>query len=438
MLALSVPPRAGLQILLPASLTIGLYNNKFIIPSPKSLFSVKENPGSWLAHMLIESFDLYGLSPYEVSDKLTNTLKDGIYVHTSMSVHYLDLAKVMRNPYIPTGWGINAATYISGYINLPGDIFATVFSPTSGLQAGNTLTFKDLSAYIEIVTDFRAAFGRQGRKHLSILQWDNIKAAWGVSILYRLGHALLQLETKEGKITYSRNNVLSINGHSKMTTTGTGLHSNYQYTNPFREGIPANGLGLGISGSVSLITDNASLSLYMMDFGPMTWYGDLQQSNIVIQSDSLYFFDFLQNKEFNTFDVGSLKDRKKMIQPLETVLFLDYSYRWKLRKIKDQFFQNFSAYRIISAGFQQPLITRLNIKKVPIVLVAFENGFFNGTLPCKIGWTFGGRERLSSFIEFSQISPGVNFSLWYKAVSNSFFIPSKGTGFGITSRIFWN
>lgn len=438
MLSCAAPPMLGIQTILPISLTLNISSDKFIIPSPQSLFFLDDNPGNWIAHMLRESFDIEGLPPKEVSRVITEKLNNGMNLQTSMSVPFLKIAYNNDKSPISTGWGFSSTTSTNGFVHLPGSIFSTIFSSTSGLQQGNTLNFEDLAALFNVVTDFRFGFSRTVKKQFSFLNLNNISMSWGIDILYRMGHAMFKLKTNTGKIIYSKDNILSIRGHSTITTAGTGLHNNYQFSNPFENGIPVNGHGIGISGGTTFYTENNALSVNLLDLGSMIWKTGLKRSDITIRADSLYLYNMFANQENNSIetDVGAFQESNYSSEILSTAFSIKFSHIWKLKNTSDPVLKNLSYYRIIMLGYDQLISKQEDFKRYPVFSLAFENAFFNRSFPCRIGWTFSNKECYSSFIELEQVSKGLTFSVYYKAYSDFFFRGRKGGEVGITSHFF--
>ncbi len=435
LLSIAEAPYASLQTILPFSISFTFRNDKFITPSPASLLTAAKKPGTWVAHLLTESFDLSGLSPNQVSQRLTEKLENGINFFTTINLPLIKIARNMSHDTYSLGWGLSVVPHIKGSIHLPGSFFSLIFSSTSGLQSGNTLIFKDLNAHMEISTDFRTSLGQKFQRNFTLFNRYPFKMAWGAEILYKMGHSLFEFKTHQGKISFSRSNVLTINGHSTITTSGIGLQNN---SSPSNKGFPLNGNGLGISGGLAFYNDKMAFLLNILDFGFMKWKTGLQQSNIIINSDSLYLLNILDNSQESIIEFGKFNRTKKMVKSLETMITFDWSLRSQVRHNSLPAFKEISAYRILSAGVIQPLYKQVGLKRKPTFIFTLENGFFDGTMPLRLGWTFKDKQNFSSYVEIIQISKGPTFSIWYRAISDFVFRWRRGGEIGIKSHFFWD
>jgi len=437
-LSIVEPPASGIQTLFPASVTFILSCDKFTIPSPLNLIFLSSSPESWIAQMLQQSFNLSGLSPVEVSKRLTEKLHNGIYIDSKV---YLPLIKIAGSnskiPFIP-GWAVSIIPYTDGFVHLPGSLFALLFSSTDGLQQGNTLNFSDLTANMEVATDFRITAGRRSGKSIFFLPWLNTQIASGFELLYRMGHAFIKLETNEGKISYTSDNILRISGHSLITTAGIGLHDNYHMSNPFSEGLPVNGHGIGASGGVCFYNEKYALSCDIIDFGIMRWKTGIQQSNIFMQGDSLYLFDVVNNPGDSLLTISNFKEKNGKTSMLNSALLINFSYRTKYSDKYDPIMKQISSYRIAGAAYKQPLTWQRFKRNNRTIAVYLENGFLEGTCPFRIGWIYQDRDNYSSYIELEQMTKGLSFKIWYHAMYDYIFRWRKGGVIGISSHFFWN
>lgn len=431
-------PNTVIQSLLPVSANFHLSNDKFIIPAPLSLMYAKENPGCWLAFLLRESFDLSGMNPQQVSHTLTEKLQDGVAVETRITIPYFQFTRNGLHLSDQSGAGIGICSYFKGMVHLPGGIFTSIFSPEKGLQPGNTIGFTDLAADIEIGTDFHLSYGRRLKKEFFLKRIHHIQTAWGIDLMYRMGHSILLLETNQGEISFSKENILSIKGESVITTAGIGLEDNYQFQSPFKNGFPINGHGFGITAGLTFYTEQLSLSFGIDNLGIMIWDTGLRQTKILINADSLYLLDLLQDPSNAATLNSSFTKRSSLTLPLETSFKLQFSYKWHIPVRYHTALRDFIQYHIFSLGYNQPLVKDMRRPVFPVITAMIENGFVNGTFPCRIGWTLGSRKQCTSFIEVEQVTKGLTFSIWYRAVADLLFRSKKGAEIGIRSHVFWD
>ena len=432
LLPITEPPYMGL--VLPSSVHANFSNNKFFIFDPRYLFDKNNNTIQWVSYLLQKSFDLSNQSPKKSSEILSEELKNGIFVTSNL---FIPIFNFSQNKPDSLGWGAKIKFNIRGLTHVPGSVFLSVFSYTHGIQPGNTLQFDDLSSYYEATTDFHVSLGTSFPRGRPTKKKSKMHLSWGVDMIYRMGHAFVQLETKHGEISFSKNNILSVKGHSVITTSDTGICENYQLNNPFKNGIAINGNGFGISGGLTLYNNRSSLSINVLKLGTMIWHTGVMQADFIIEDDSLFLFDFFQGKKYQKYRT-SFSKKERHIQSFETNLACEYSYRWNNLKLQKKSQGSFSKYLITYFGYNQPLITRVSQKKTPDFSIAFENGFFKGMLPLQIGWTFGSYDLYTSFIQLKIIANASTFSLVYRSISDYLFRWNRGIEIGLKTHYFWN
>jgi hypothetical protein len=384
--------------------------------------------------LLQERFGLSNQTPKKSSKILSEELKNGIFITSNL---FLPIFSFSQNKPDSLGWGVKIKFNIRGLTHVPGSVFLSVFSCTNGIQPGNKLEFDALSSYYETTTDFHVSLGRGIPKATLFKNSLKMNLSWGIDLIYRMGHAFIQLETREGEISFSNNNILSVNGHSIITTSDTGICENYQLNNPFKNGIAIRGNGFGMSGGLTLYNNKSSISVNLLKLGTMIWHTGVMQSDFIIEDDSLFLLDFFQGKKYQKYR-NSFTKKDRHIQSFETNFALEYSYRWNSIKTQKDSHGNFSDYLIAYFGYYQPVITRVFTKKTPSFSTAFENGFFRGILPLQIGWTFGSYDMFTSFIQLKIIANASTFSILYRSISDYLFRWNKGIEMGFKIHYFWN
>jgi hypothetical protein len=251
-----------------------------------------------------------------------------------------------------------------------------------------------------------------------------------------MGHAMLLVTADSGCLIYSNAESMKLSGQSRIITTGMGIRDDLTFGNPFENGFPANGHGGGISGGVSLTHANTALSIYIRDAGVMVWNRGLSEARAALSGDSLNLIDVTKSSSVG-FSNGTLQDRDPLVTPLMTRLLMEFSYRWEPRFLDRRDVEQVSAYRLITLGYRQPLVSKFGLRAKPTFGVSLENGFGRGAMPLRVGWTFGGWERVTSCIEYEAISDGLTFAIWYRAIGDGLFRLRKGAEIGVTMQVLW-
>src|SRR5512133_2051846 len=150
-LGLDKSPRGGLFIPL-TCVGVGVWSDKLALsPFNKYVLDDMDQYSDLVAHILNKSFDLDGLNPDQVSDKLTEEFKGGLKVYSGARVSLLNAAWKQ--------FGFDITTHADEEMHVPeGPLFA-IFSRDKGLLEGNTLGFRDFKEEAYWGTDFTFHLG---------------------------------------------------------------------------------------------------------------------------------------------------------------------------------------------------------------------------------------------------------------------------------------
>ncbi|MBD3320336.1 MAG: hypothetical protein GF350_04490 [Chitinivibrionales bacterium] len=429
-------PSSGLQFpsFFPCIGHIG--NNEIIIPEPFSLLTGRVTAGNYFSRLMIESFELEGLTPDQVSARIASCLSRGLELRSSLTIPLLKCVQAAHAFSSTAGYGLDISSHFNGVLFFPGEPLAAVFSSKRGLQPGNTIAFNNFAAEIEMCTDFTAAFSRNSGT-LSLARLGEIQSHWGIALSCKLGHSFLLMKTDRGQIVYSTDNILSMQSRGKIIAAGLGFHERYKIDNPLKSGFPCNGWGFGLNGGMVLRKKNAALSVYARNIGFMAWNKNILQADISLQADSIFAWNLINGTQTVNSDPGTFTKRKPFVYPLHGRMLAEFSYRWRNPEHLQRKLDNLSSYRIVSAGYHQPLCNRNGIPTRPGASISLENGFLKGTVPVRISWLLGEWEKYASCIEFKLVDREFTYTIWYRSIGDLLFRPRTGLEIGAVFHVFW-
>lgn len=406
-----------------------LGNNKLVVPNPLSLITRFDQVNSWIANLLIESFELEGLTPTEVSKTISDQLKDGIDTYGSMTIDVLDYAHHEDLDTSAYGFGFNCQMATSGQVHIPGDFCKIIFSPTQGMQPGNILTFEDLESQAECATAFQISYGRTIYPRQKFLK--QCKVSLGATISYYLGHFFWLLKMQNGEINYTSDNILSLHGN------GYTIASDNPQT-IFSQGVPIKGNGIGLTIGGIAVYKNYALSLNISDIGAMFWNTGMIRADFSIDEDQFYLSDLLSGNDSSIVSISKRKTDHPLTTPLPTRLLASISTRFDLPSALQDKLGNLSLYRICTIGYYQPLASRFSSSLAPKMVLKFENGFFCGSLPLHLGWILGGTEQWTSFVEVQMVGQELTYAIGYRTPGDGLFRLRKGFDFDVCARFMWD
>lgn len=436
--SLSNTPSFGIRLPFPLTTTLSLSNNKFSVNDPTEFLYLNGNYSAWISGILQNSFELDGLTPKEVSNKLTEELKDGMDLAVSFDGDYLKIAKSFYRKGVYEGVRMGIKSNTSAELHIPGDAFSLLFSYQDGLQKGNVIDFSSLQGYFQFSTDLFVAYGREMRPVLKIGE-NSFKFALGGAIAYRMGHLMMLADMQDGYLIYNEDNVLNLHSNLKIKSAGIKFDENLNINVGSGLSEYVNGHGFNFSGDFSFYSKKLLLSLGISNIGLIYWNDNLYSLKASFSKDSLTLLGIMEegiedsiitHGEFDgvykhyskgTFDfsVSFYSDKKNSHFPVD------------LKKLSNA--------RAIKFGYRQPIIGGVLKDYTPDFSFIAENEFFNGIMPVKIGWTFKTNGESTSFFQLRQVvTKGLSFTVAYCAREDPFFRWNKGCEIAISSNVYFD
>jgi len=404
------PALVGLDVLQRNRLTLlstslGMWNDKIALPL-SNMFSVK----SYVTELMRESFGIRsGLSPDEVSQKLTDELRDGIYL----------CAGVRNSPvdYASRGFGFSIKVYGDADIKVPGGLFMPFFSATEGLLVGNKLDLSEARMSEISATEIGFKLGRS----VAIPFIDDYtrldEGAVGVNVKALIGHNYININANgDGAIYYD-----SVSNRYISTASLDLLSAKVGY-------------GLGLDVGTVFHNDNHAVSVDILDIGMIQWDKKSVRRGKITLGD----LDLNKKDSSDFFDVGPLTSGDSgyaMWLPMS--LNVGYLYHLDLSPYYGIGIGAILNYLSASLGYNQQLLLGPGKNTYsPRFSAGATLGFLGGYLPVSYGITVGGAEKLASTagLEFGKSG---SFGLYYKATGSPILLPRNGFEVAFSQTTVW-
>jgi outer membrane protein OmpA-like peptidoglycan-associated protein len=437
-------PKGGLFIPLTCA-GVGVWSDKLALsPFNKYVLDDMEQYSDLVAHILKKSFDLDGLNPDQVSDKLTEEFKGGLKVYGGARVSLLNFAWGQ--------FGFDITTHTDEEMHMPeGPLFA-IFSRDKGLLEGNTLDFSDFKQEGYWATDFTFHLGLPVQVPVLHKLFGLRYGAGGLGVRYVMGHSMLKAQMDDAHLAYKTNNQLEATGTMTVQTAGLG------YSGPWRKddltGLPVNGHGVGIDLGGILYDKHGSLTVNVQNLGVLFWTNNLQEVKYRIQKENLDAYDIIKGidevgndwdslrleifgkpGEYISGSNDTLKDAKVLAMMLPATLDIGYTYSWDNSSNEKKNIKMLARTATAGVNYNQHLSRGPGRSFVPRLSIGGEAGTLNGVVPVRAGFAFGGPEKFASALGLGVNLKYFSINASYKAIGHLLFVPSKGSEFatGITA-----
>ncbi|MBN1306742.1 MAG: OmpA family protein [Chitinispirillaceae bacterium] len=443
-------PRSGLMF--PGTmLGVGAWSDKLALsPFNKYWTDSLRETSALVTKILNKSFDLEGLTPDEVSDRLTKKLKGGVAAYAGSRVSLMNLG-VNR-------FAFDVTTHIDEEVKLPEGPLMMIFSRDKGLLAGNRLDFSTFSQEAVWATDFTVSLGLP--VSIPVLH-DLFKldfGAGGVGVKYVMGHSVLRAITERGEIYFDdAGNELSVDGEVRIQTAGFGFSGPWRSSNVFEEGLPVSGHGIGIDMGGILYNDRGTLTINFSNIGVLLWMKDVKDVTYRIKKDDLDVYDILNGideadendgdanlyifnrdeDEYISKDNDTLKDGNGFVTWLPAALNIGYSHSWDFSRTQKQAMRLLADYAHAAVNYEQALAKTPGRRFIPRLSIGGEAGVLRGFLPLRLGYVFGGPELIASAVGGGLNFRYVSINASYKAIGHLFFVPRRGMELAAGLNVNW-
>lgn len=402
-----------------------------------------------ISKILRKSFAIDGLSPDEVSKKLTEGFKGGVMSYAGY-----------RQSLVNLGWNriaFDIATHFDEEVKIPEGPLMMIFSKTDGLLPGNTLDFSTFKQDAVWATDFSFHFG------LPVIVpalHDFFKlryGAGGIGVKYVMGHSILKATTERGRVYFDDvGNEVDVDGSVKIQTAGMGYSGQWDSKKLFSNGLPVSGHGIGFDVGGILYDDHGTLTVNFHDLGVLFWMNNVQDVTYGIKKNNLDAYDIIRGieeaedgqdpnlkifnrnaNEFISSPDDTLKEGNGFVSWLPAAFNIGYAYSWDLSHMAKQEMRYLANYINASANFEQALARGPGRRFIPRLSLGGEAGALKGYLPVRIGYVVGGSELFASAVGLGVNLPHCSINASYKAMGNPFFIPKRGMELAFGVHVSW-
>jgi outer membrane protein OmpA-like peptidoglycan-associated protein len=430
LLGLDRPPTGGVLFIPVTNYSIGYWSNKLALSPFHNYFGDAEQT---VDNLLQRSFDFSG-SPSQAADRVKNQLKGGADIYAGTRI---GLFNHTNNFYaIDVTTGFDEALHIpEGALYLPisferGDNYdfssfrqTGVWATTISLQLGLPVTIPQLHKI------FKLDYG-----------------AGGFGVKYIMGHSVLKADAPEGSLYYNeQTNELDVNTEIHILTAGSGIHGNLdRFENPFKNGLPINGHGIGMDIGGILYDEKSALSINFSNIGVLLWMNDVREATYPIRKSDLDLFDIVDgvqkadgdsatfvifNRDLNEYfpsAADSLTPTSGFAMFTPFSINIGYSRMWTLKYSSKKRMRLLTEYVTAAANYKQNLNRWPGTSFIPRLSLGGELGALRGYLPLRMGFVLGGSERFASSLGMSLNFKYFSINGAYKAVGTPWFQPSKG------------
>jgi len=450
LLGMERTPRAGLMF--PGTMAgVGVWSDKLSLsPFNKYWTDSDRETSALITKVLTKSFDLEGLSPEEVSDRLTKELRDGVKIYAGGRVSLLNL-----------GWNrlaFDVTTHIDEAMTVPEGPLMMIFSRDKGLLPGNRLDFSSFHQEAVWATDFTASFGLPVNIPVLHEFFRLEQGAGGIGLKYVMGHSVLKATTRKGEIYFDDDsNQVVVDGEIDVQTAGFGFSGPWRTSNPFEDGLPANGHGFGIDLGGILYDDHGTLAVNFKNIGVLFWMKNVRDATYRIKKDDLDAYDIIDGIDEANSDDGdpnlyifnrnageylstkndTLEEGNGFVSWLPAALNIGYSYSWDFERTEKQSMRMLAQYAHVAINYEQALAKTPGRSFVPRISLGAEAGALRGFLPVRIGYVIGGSERIASAVGLGLNFRYVSLNGSYKAIGHPFFVPKRGVELAAGLNINW-
>lgn len=454
--ALHNPALSGVERIPIAGLSVpglmfgtGIWSDKLAI-SPFNRYwvdSLRES-SALITKVLKKSFDLDGLTPEEVSRKLTEELKGGIGIYTGFRMSLINFGM--------NRFAFDVTTHIDEESRIPEGPLMAVFSETDGLRPDKSLDFTDLRQDGIWATDFSFSMGMPFT-FAPVNDFLRLRhGSVGAGVKYVMGHSILKASADRGSIYFDTStNSYVVDAEIDVRTAGLGLSGPWRMESMFKNGLPVSGHGFGIDLGGILYDKHGTLSVSFNNLGCIFWTNSPKGKVYRIRKDDLDLYDIIDGVRMAENEDGDpllyifnkpsdeIPDENDTLENISTfatalpmALNIGYSWSWdysdnSLRK------RLLAQYVNTTANYEQALARSPGRRAIPRLSMGAEAGTMAGYLPLRMGFVFGGAEKVASTLGLGIDCRHADFNISYKAIGTPVFVPKRGFELAVGLRVSW-
>jgi outer membrane protein OmpA-like peptidoglycan-associated protein len=441
-------PSGGLLLAPITNYGTGYWSDKLALSPFSFLAHIPNDSANTLAFIkdvMRNSFDLTDVddtSGYEQSRKMTDKFKGGAGIYSGFRTSLLSFAHKR--------FAFDVTTHMDEEMHIPEGPLYMVFSADKGLLRGNKLDFGNFNQEGIWATDFTVQLGLPVTIPALHDFFKLRYGAGGVGVKYVMGHSMLKASsTPDSYIKYDADsNAIAMNGHFTVQTAGAGLHGPWESQNPFDNGFPINGHGLGVDIGGILYDDNAALSINVQNLGVLFWTNNVKTVTYDVKKNNLDLYSLIRGIDtygktdsaiYSLFgnraagEVGNITSRDTLDNAASAVttwlplsLNIGYARIFDFTKADNKKLYILADYANVAVNYEQQLTPGPGRSYIPRISIGSEFAMLHNFLPVRMGFVMGGPEQWAS-----ALGMGLNFRYFsiqgaYKSIGNWWFNPTRG------------
>ncbi len=390
--------------------------------------------GNYMTAVIKNSFNIRnGDSPEETSEKMERRLRRDINCYAHVSYRPLRISGDRGN--------MELRVYSDFAMKIPSDLFGVLFA--GELTAGGSIDVSNLQS--QAVTAVAITGGGKSIRPVPSHLQRFLTGRGGtfkkvVSLDLITGVAFAEVQATSGELTVDDDgNAFSFHGEADVLTAGTGLHDEFEFTNPFESGFTPAGYGASFDLGFEIADNKRAIALYFNNIGAMRW-NNVMKSTAQIHIDSLDVESIVSNGDDSDLmtspTVDSLVDIGSVWRPVGTnfsigmVQVLHTSSRNSPQSM-------YSRQLRVYGEYQQSVTRYPGSSFIPRVKLGVENDFLMGALGTGYYLVLGGSENLASGLNLRLFSGSwFTLDMEYKAFGSPILYPKRGFGISAVTQIF--
>ena len=438
-------PIGGLLLVPLTDYGVGYWSDKLALSPFSFLAHIPTDSANTMAlikDVLRNSFDLKdAMTPEEVSKKITETFKGGTSIYGGFRTSLL--------AFTHKRFTFNVTTHLDEELRIPEAPLYLIFSNEKGLRRGSKLDFSDFKQQGIWATDFSIQLGLPVNIP-ALHEFFKLKyGAGGVGVKYVMGHGLFEGSSTKGSNIYydSVTNSIQMKGSFSFNTSGVGFSGPWKWKNPFEQGFPINGHGIGVDIGGILYDENAALTINFQNIGVLFWTNNVKTVTYNFQKDNIDLYSLISGINSHkdpdsainewlgdrstgaTFPLSkdTLENAPSAITTmLPLSLNIGYGYTFDFTKAENKKLYILADYANIAVNYEQQLTSGPGRSYIPRLSLGSEFAFLHNFMPLRMGFVLGGPEMWAS-----ALGMGFNFRYFsihgaYKAIGSFWFAPNRG------------
>jgi hypothetical protein len=424
------------RIELPLNIQNAVYSDRIALTPYKEIVDLDDPEvlSDFITVTLKNSFNIRDNdSPEETSEKIEKRLKHDVNIYSHLSYRPLLVSGDHAN--------MEIRAYSDVSMRIPGDIFGVIF--TGQLSPGGTVDVSNLQS--KAVTALAVSGGGKSVRPVPNFLKPLLPSKKGlikkiISLDLITGVAYAEVQATSGEIFIDETGAaLSFHGEAELLSAGTGLHSKFEFENPFINGFTPAGYGASLDLGFEISDDKRAVALYLNNMGAMRW-NNVQKSIIAMHVDSLDVEEIASggSKANDLTDprVDSLVDIGSLWRPVQTnfsVGIVQVLHSAPKRSAKSLYSRQLRVY----GEYQQAVTPYPGASYIPRIKMGIDNDFLSGGIGAGYNIVLGGPEHLASGLNLRFFN-GSSFTIdmAYSAYGTAILFPKRGVSISLVTQIF--